>query len=232
VTSQRDSRAGRAVRRIEQAPNLRGAGRYPLLLALVLLDVLLPFCLPQSVWSSFVATVAVAVTLVIGLVTAGAPRRVTRVALAIGVAVVAFAVIQAALDTTRFQGIGFFLLAALLICTPPLILRRIFAEREVTLRILFGAVSIYILIGLTFGYVFVGVYRATGHFFTQASSHTQADFVYYSFITMLTVGYGDLTPATNLARVLAIFDAMLGQIFLVTAVALLVSLYGQHTRGD
>jgi len=232
VSAPHDKRAARALRRIDEAPNLRGAGRYPLLLALVLVDVLLPFVLPPSDWSSFFATVMVAITLVMGLFTAGAPRRATRIALIIGAAFIVFAVIEATTHTTRLQTIQFFLLSLLLICTPPLILRRIFAERTVTLRILFGAVSIYILIGLTFGYLFVGVYRATGQFFTQTGSHTPADFVYFSFITMLTVGYGDLTPATSLARVLAIFDAMLGQIFLVTAVALLVSLYGQHARGD
>jgi hypothetical protein len=216
---------------MEEAPNLRGAGRYPLLLALVLIDVVLPFVLPANAWGTLVSTPVVAATLVIGLVTAGAPRRVTIAALTAGACITLFAVLEVALDTTRLQGVGFFLLAAMLLVTPPLILRRIFAERRVTLRILFGAVSVYVLIGLTFAYLFVGVHRATGSFFTQSGSHSPADFVYFSFITMTTVGYGDLTPATGLARVLSLLEAMLGQVFLVTAVALLVSLYGQHTRG-
>ncbi len=228
----RDTRAARAYRRLEEAPHLRGSARYPLLLALVLTDVLLAFILPVGVWGTLISTPLVAVTLVIGLITAGAPRRVTRIALAAGACITLFAVFEAVFDTTRFQGAGFFLLAAMLVATPPLILRRIFMERQVTLRLLFGAVSIYVLIGLTFAYVFVGVHRATGSFFAQAGSHSPADFVYFSFITMTTVGYGDLTPATSLARVLSLFEAMLGQIFLVTAVALLVSLYGQHARSS
>ena len=56
-----------------------------------------------------------------------------------------------------------------------------------------------------------------------------SDFEYFSFITMTTVGYGDLTPATRLGQTLVTFEAVAGQVFLVTVVALTVSNLGRST---
>ena len=58
-----------------------------------------------------------------------------------------------------------------------------------------------------------------------------SDFVYFSFATLTTVGYGDLTAATDLGRSLAITEALIGQIYLVTVVALIVPNIGRARRG-
>jgi voltage-gated potassium channel Kch len=55
--------------------------------------------------------------------------------------------------------------------------------------------------------------------------------VYYSYITMTTVGYGDLSPAVGLPRTMAVLEALTGQIFLVVLVARLVSMYQPRIRG-
>ena len=62
-------------------------------------------------------------------------------------------------------------------------------------------------------------------FFAQPGQHGPADFAYFSYITMATVGYGDLTPATGLPRTNAVLEALIGQIFLVVLVARLVGMY-------
>ena len=54
-----------------------------------------------------------------------------------------------------------------------------------------------------------------------------ADMVYYSFVTLATLGYGDIVPLSPSAKGLAILEAIVGQIYLVVVVARLVSLYGQ-----
>ena len=70
------------------------------------------------------------------------------------------------------------------------------------------------------------------------ANHGPADFAYFSYITMATVGYGDLTPATGLPRTNAVLEALLGQIFLVVLVARLVGMYtpsfrwGHELQGD
>ena len=69
-------------------------------------------------------------------------------------------------------------------------------------------------------------------FFVQEATATTADYLYFSFVTLCTVGYGDLTAAGGLGRAMAVFDALIGQIYLVTVLALLVSQLGRlrHPR--
>jgi hypothetical protein len=69
-----------------------------------------------------------------------------------------------------------------------------------------------------------------GTFFAQHVADNSIDFLYFSFIVLTTLGFGDLTPAPNMARVVVTFEALIGQIFLVTLVARLMSLYGMERR--
>jgi len=102
----------------------------------------------------------------------------------------------------------------------------------VTAETLLGAVCVYILLGLVFTYSDYAVQViGGGSFFAQSGTHNAADFVYYSYITITTVGYGDLTPAVGLPRTMAVIEALTGQIFLVVLVARLVSMYQPKTRG-
>jgi len=54
--------------------------------------------------------------------------------------------------------------------------------------------------------------------------------VYFAFITLATVGYGDLSPGTDIVRVLAMIEGLLGQLYLVTVIAVLVSNVGRRPR--
>ncbi len=85
---------------------------------------------------------------------------------------------------------------------------------------------IYVLIGLIFANFDYGIQLVSGtSFFAQSGRHGLPDFVYFSYITMATVGYGDFTPAPGLPRTMAVLDALVGQVFLVVLLARLVSLY-------
>jgi hypothetical protein len=99
----------------------------------------------------------------------------------------------------------------------------------VTAQTILGAICAYVLLGLTFAYLDLAVQSISGHFFAQSGTHNEADFVYYSFITLTTVGYGDLSPTIGLPRTLAVTEALVGQIFLVVLVARLVSAYIPRT---
>ena len=68
------------------------------------------------------------------------------------------------------------------------------------------------------------------NFFVQTSHATLPNFLYFSFITQTTVGYGDFTAAGNLGRALASLEALVGQLYLVTVVAVLVSRMASASR--
>lgn len=110
----------------------------------------------------------------------------------------------------------------------PAILRRVLLARKVTMNLLAGALAAYLMLGL----LFASAYRAMSllntetQFFAQTAAPTGSDFEYFSFITISTVGYGDLTPGNDLARAGAVAEAIMGQVFLVTIVARVVSNLG------
>jgi voltage-gated potassium channel len=91
-----------------------------------------------------------------------------------------------------------------------------------------GALCIYVLLGLSFAFVFEAVGNLGSQpFFAPLEHGRRSDYTYFSFITMATVGYGDLTPQGGLGRALAVIEGLFGQIYLVTAVAALVGAIGR-----
>ncbi len=111
----------------------------------------------------------------------------------------------------------------------PVVVRRAFQHERVSLNTLAAGLTAYLLIGVFFS----TLYRcdsALQNFmiFAETTQPNAGEYTYFSFVTLTTLGYGDLTPATDVARSLAIFEAILGQVFLVTAVARIVSLMGSE----
>jgi voltage-gated potassium channel len=103
---------------------------------------------------------------------------------------------------------------------------RILHHSRVTTQTVLGALCIHVLIGLVFANADYGIQLVSGSsFFSQPGHGGPADFAYCSSITMSTVGYGDLTPATGLSRTNAVLEALVGQIFRVVLVARLVAMY-------
>jgi hypothetical protein len=93
----------------------------------------------------------------------------------------------------------------------------------VTLTVVAGVLCLYLLLGLFFASVYVGLDRLTDSpFFAGGLPANPSNAVYFSFITMTTVGYGDFTAGTNLGHTLSAFEALIGQIYLVTVVAAIV----------
>jgi Ion channel len=130
------------------------------------------------------------------------------------------------------KGVVFVISALLILTSPVVILSRILRHPQVTAETLLGAICVYILLGLVFSYSDYAVQLVGGSsFFAQSGTHDAPDFVYYSYITMTTVGYGDLSPAVGVPRTMAVIEALTGQIFLVVLVARLVSMYQPKTRG-
>ncbi len=112
--------------------------------------------------------------------------------------------------------------------------RNAFAPGPVDRERLAAALGLYLLLGLIFALLFTVIAElkpGSFHFAVarpaEFMARPLADMVYYSFVTLATLGYGDIVPLSPSARGLAILEAVVGQIYLVVVVARLVSLYGQ-----
>jgi hypothetical protein len=173
-------------------------------------------------------------TLLFVLHTSGARRRTFRGALAIVVVAVAGAAVgllSGAEQASTAAGLVGLLLA---FAAPVIILRRILSSPTITVRLVLGALAIYLLVGLTYAYLYPVISAVTDQpFFVQTSTPQPIDYLYFSYVTLTTVGYGDFTASTSVGRMIAVSEALTGQLYLVSAVALLVGNIGRTiVRGD
>ncbi len=160
--------------------------------------------------------------LVLSLLAAGVGRLVVRIAGAAVLLSVGGALVSMFTDwAPTYYGFLWFLLV---VATPFIVLRRIFTHDSVTIATLLGAASVYLLIGMMFMYLFLAIDRfGAGTFFGEPEAST--GFMYFSLVTITTLGYGDLAPVGDVGRAVAAGAAVLGQIYLVFIVARLVALY-------
>ncbi len=158
-------------------------------------------------------------------------RNFVRLGAVMAVALVLTAVALVALDhgrdAWRLQAVVAVLYVVVIIIALPAILIRTLLHPKITLNTLAGVMTAYLFIGLMFTGVFRFVDAVTeGDFFAQHEVIEPGDFEYFSFITITTTGYGDLTPGSQGARTAAMAEAVTGQIFLVTVVARVVAMFG------
>jgi hypothetical protein len=100
----------------------------------------------------------------------------------------------------------------------------VLAEHEVNFRTILGAISVYVLLGILFTFVYFAVDKLQpGLFFGQPIQ--TGDFIFFSITTLSTTGYGNLVPAGQPGKMLSGLEMLVGQIFLVTLIAGLVSLW-------
>jgi len=104
----------------------------------------------------------------------------------------------------------------------------IYGHNEVTRDLIVGAAVVYLLLALMWTFIFVVVETLhPGSFNLPEGQGIEAtrQFMYYSFVTLTTLGYGDITPITSMARSLCILEAVIGQLYLVVQVAWLVGVH-------
>ncbi len=111
-----------------------------------------------------------------------------------------------------------------------LLLGRVLRTNEVTLDEIYGAISIYVLIGVVWGMGYQLLDTLAPGSFQRAIAKDEADLMYYSFITLMTVGYGDIHPATPWARSMTIVEALVGVIYLAVFISRMVSMQTQTPR--
>jgi Ion channel len=122
--------------------------------------------------------------------------------------------------------------SALMLVVPVAILRRIgkeFAGEGVDLEVVLGALCAYLFIGAYFAFLYDVMARLSeSPFFAQPGADSKLNYLYFSFITLTTTGYGDLSPAFGPGQMIAVTEAVIGQLYLVSVVAIVVSAYGKR----
>jgi hypothetical protein len=146
---------------------------------------------------------------------------------------VGVAVISEIIGYTGHPNVAGFTVGALMAFGAPIaIVRRLERERVVDLQVLAGALCLYLLVGMFFTFVYRVIDEVNPPLFAQTSDPSPADVTYFSYVTLTTTGYGDFTASQDGTKMLAITEALFGQLYLVSAVALVVSRFGSERTGD
>ncbi|HEX5547043.1 MAG TPA: potassium channel family protein [Ktedonobacterales bacterium] len=208
----------------------RPADSFGLVLILLVLDYIAVSAITGNAWGRVVIIVLLGATLLFALRTSHA-HRIWRLlaALYLLVSTIFTVVSILAPSATDFSQQTSLVGGLLLIITPIAISRRILAQRFISTETVLGALCVYLLIGFSFSFIYSGIAYVSGApFFAGLSEATSSDYLFFSYSTLTTVGYGNLVPAGSVGQTLAMLEALFGQIYLVIVVARLVSLWGQE----
>jgi Ion channel len=215
-------RQARALRRLLRA--FRSTSSYGLVLVMIVVTYVLATSLSGR-WAVTILLFAQIATVWQALRVSLARRGFRRVAT--GLFVLSTIAAVANLFAAKSSGLvtAAFTAAALLYVVAPFsIVRHIGYRRTVDQETMLGALAAYLLIGMAFAFVYrlLGAAQASP-FFGAGGDGTLSQDLFFSFITLTTTGYGNLVPAANPGQSLAVLEALTGQLFLVTAVAKVVS---------
>ena len=217
----------------------RNVGRFAsLLIALIAIFAATPFA-GRTDSPVQLLSVAFSAVLVAGVYSVSRRRRVLYIAIAIAAPTLAFEWISTYYPTTFTIVTNLSLLGVFVAFVAIVILREILQEDRVSLDTIFGGIAIYMLIGLGWAIGFSilehlepGSYPFAGQDLQQIRAKDAFVFpelLYFSFVTLTTLGYGDMVPATQPARALAVSEAITGQLYVAIFIARLVALHINHT---
>jgi len=212
-------------------PSEEASFRYGVVLVVAFAAVVLLTLLPDSRGAKLAGLVLITLMLVVAVVTGrgGAVLRGGTVVVAIVGGTAAMATI-AVEEAPSWVGAA---IGAALLCGTigELVvgLARLLRERGVTIQAVFGALAVYLLLGLFFTFVVsAAAHAGSSDYFAQGTDGSESQRVYYVFTTMTTTGYGDLTPAHAFGRTVSVVSMLVGQIYLVTVIAMLVGNLRRH----
>jgi voltage-gated potassium channel len=207
-----------------------------LLIALLVFLLAVPFAfdlqlLPRSV----IRSAGFSVLLAIGILSLRNAGRIFRPAIAFVVLGIALNILDAVLgDSVFFLGSLLFLLAFLILATFAS-MKQIAVDNVMSANRIVGAICVYLLLGVIWSvfyalleFVLPGSFAGIAE---ESGSTWNPDWIYYSFVTLTTVGYGDMLPLTFSARALSYIETIFGQFYLAILVAGLVSAYLSSKQG-
>jgi Ion channel len=205
--------------------------RYGVLLGAIIIAFGVQGIAEPAAWEEVFTSVLLGVTLLLAFFAADAKPAVLRSTVLVVAGLVALSIVEA-VNGNGDGAAARLANAMLVILAPPAIIvgvvRSLRTRQAVTLEAVFGVLCVYILVGMFYSYLYGSIDHLGGSpFFATGQSATVAHCLYFSFTSLTTVGYGDLTARTNLGHTLSVSEALVGQIYLVTVVSLIVANLGR-----
>jgi len=208
---------------------LRASHSFGFVLFLVVVLFLAMASLPDASWARSVIVLLQATLLVTALWTSGLWQD-RRAAIFLALVGVLAACGELLGGGGRFSGFVAIIEVALVLASIVVIAIGVIDQHDVNAQSVLGAISIYVLLGVVFVFVYgAAAVLGSGPFFAQGTDGTVALRLYFSYVTLATLGYGDYTAASDFGHAVSVVEAMAGQLYLVTVLALLV---GQFARRD
>lgn len=224
----------------QEIRDLRGSHRYLIVFVLVLTIIVVAIALPpNNSGRGVLMVVLTAVTLFFAVWVSGTTAWTPRIIACLGVVAASIAIVTWALPGVKDEvGVATRLVVLSVVVVLPFVIGagslRAMKQDGVTLGVVFAAVSNYLLIAIAFAVLYaVTSDLQSAPFFSGMKPMKFGnfpDFMYFSVITQSTVGYGDFVPATGLGRAFASAQALMGQLYLVSVVAVVVGNFGRGTE--
>jgi Ion channel len=208
-------------------PSLVQAFTSPDSYGLVLLLILVTYALSATLTAAWAVSLVLFVqigTIWVTLQASQAHRHLRQVTGAILVITAVVAILNLFISRETADGVMAVVSGLLYVAAPVIIIRRLVLRRTVDTQTLLGAIAAYLMAGMAFAFTYraLGALQAGPFFGTQGEGSFSQD-LFFSFTTLTTTGYGNLVPDANPGQTFAVLEMLIGQLFLVTAVARVVS---------
>ena len=218
------------------SPDARARMRYGLLLIATVSSLAVQGIVAPGAVQQVIVTALAGASLLLAFRAARLGPRLIQFAAALAIAALAVSIVRATSGGIG-EGAAGITNAALVALGPPAIavglVRDLRQTGVVTVQTLLGVLSLYMLIGMGFGFVYGAIDHLGGDpFFAGGQTASVSHCLYFSFTTLATVGYGDFVARTDLGHTLAVSEALIGQIYLVTVVSLIISNLRRPRRDD
>lgn len=203
-------------------------------LVLVMLSILIWVFIPiasANNWARIPTAAVYSLSIIITIHISAVHPRVFNLVVIMSAVLTVMVTVGIIIDSRPLSAAAAIGFAVLLLVAGAVIMARVINASSIKISTISGAVAVFLLTAMAFSEVYGALELLNpGSFRDTSTAMTHESMQYFSLITISTVGYGDVIPLSHAARSLASLEAVVGQIFLVTIVARLVSAFGTTKR--
>ena len=204
----------------------RVANAFGLVLLLVIVTYVVASLTTFDGWGAVALAAVASTSSCVALATADASPRAVRICTSVAIVSIVFAAISASGGARWFLGVSALIQVLLLSTAGVKVLGAVMTESQVGFRTILGAISVFVILSLLFAFLYAALDRLqSGPFFAGDPHLATGDYIFFSITTLTTTGYGNLVPAAQPGKMFSGLEMLTGQIFVVTLIAGLVSLW-------